>query len=272
MQMLCALLIFRTPRLDRPLTSISPWLDQTTARVDEVFALLAGQQHRRFIKTHCPFDGLPDDDRVTYLCVGRDPRDVGLSMENHRSNMDVGAMLRARERAVGNDDVDELIPPAWDKPSDDARTRFRAWVDDDTPVDRSTSTLRTTLHHVGTFWTERHRRKIALFHYSDLQRDLVGEMERLAAVLEIAISSDDEIRELAPHATFRAMKQRAGELAPCVDIELWRDNASFFHRGESGQWRDLLDECDLAHYEARVQELATPDLAWWMHHGNGADG
>ena len=36
MQMLCALLVFQSPHLDRPLTEISPWLDQWTAPIDAV--------------------------------------------------------------------------------------------------------------------------------------------------------------------------------------------------------------------------------------------
>jgi hypothetical protein len=66
MQRICALLVFRTPDLDRPLTSISPWLDMLLSSRADVFAALAEQKHRRFIKTHTPFDGLPFDERVTY--------------------------------------------------------------------------------------------------------------------------------------------------------------------------------------------------------------
>jgi hypothetical protein len=64
----------------------------TRART-EVFADLAAQTHRRFIKTHTPLDGIPNDPTVTYICVGRDPRDVALSMDHHIDNMDVGAFL-----------------------------------------------------------------------------------------------------------------------------------------------------------------------------------
>lgn len=266
-QMMCALLIFQTPDFDCPLTQISPWLDQTTGKLDEVFANLAAQEHRRFIKTHCPFDGLPRDDRVTFLCVGRDPRDVCVSMNNHWKNIDLDAVLRAREIAVGNHDLDELMPRTQlVNISDDLRAQFLSWVDNDTPPSQTGSTLRSTLHHVDTFWAQRHRDNVALFHFSDYEQDLVGEMERLAAVLEIAVSPQ-RVRELAPAATFAEMKHRAGELAPNVDIAIWRDSVRFFQRGESGQWRDLLDASDLRHYEARVRELATPDLADWMHHG-----
>src|SRR5947209_5478250 len=70
MQMLCALLIFQKPVLDTPLAELSPWLDMLTLPRDEVVALLDAQRHRRFIKTHTPLDGLPVDERVTYVCVG----------------------------------------------------------------------------------------------------------------------------------------------------------------------------------------------------------
>ena len=61
----------------------------------EVFADLAAQTHRRFIKTHTPLDGIPNDPTVTYICVGRHPRDVALSMDHHIDNTDSRAFLEA---------------------------------------------------------------------------------------------------------------------------------------------------------------------------------
>jgi aryl sulfotransferase len=266
-QMLCALLIFQDPHFDRPLTEISPWLDQQTGTLDRVLAILEAQQHRRFIKTHTPFDGLPLDPRVTYLCVGRDPRDVYLSMDHHWGNMDMPAVLRARELAVGNGDLDELLPRTSmvNRPAD-ALVRFRAWVDNDLPLEQVSSSLRTVIHHVDTFWTERERDNVALFHYSDLEADLVGEMQRLARVLDIDISVE-RIRDLARAAAFDEMKERADELAPNVDIAIWRDSHDFFHQGRSGQWCELLGDEELARYDARVREFADPELAQWLHHG-----
>ena len=81
--MICALLVFQTTTFDEPLDLISPWLDMLTRERDDVVADLDAQTHRRFIKTHTPFDGLPYDQRVTYIGVGRDPRDVALSWDNH---------------------------------------------------------------------------------------------------------------------------------------------------------------------------------------------
>ena len=45
----------------------------------------------------------------------------------------------------------------------------------------------------------------------------------------------------------------------------WIDPAAFFSRGTSGQWRDLLDDADLARYAARVGALASDDLVEWVH-------
>jgi hypothetical protein len=264
MQMLCALLVFQDAEFDRPLTEISPWLDQQTAAVDSVFALLDAQRHRRFIKTHTPLDGLPFDDRVTYVCVGRDPRDVAMSMGHHWDNMDLEAVLRARATAVGDDDVSGLLAssPVLARP-DDARERLLRWIDDDRSVTTTSSSLPVVVHHAATFWSERARHNVALFHYSDLERDLPTEMARLADALDIEITRD-RVEELVGAARFDAMKRRATELAPNSDIGIFRDLDGFFHAGRSGQWRAVLESEDLAHYDARLRALASPDLAAWL--------
>ena len=108
-QMICALLILQEPELPLPLNRLSPWIDMVTRARTEVFADLQAQRHRRFIKTHTPLDGIPNDPAVTYICVGRDPRDVALSIDHHIDNMDIGAFLKAREQAASIDGI-ELGP------------------------------------------------------------------------------------------------------------------------------------------------------------------
>ncbi len=63
-QMICALLIFQAPELPAPLAQLSPWLDHLIVPREEVYAQLAAQEHRRFIKTHTPLDGIPLDPRA----------------------------------------------------------------------------------------------------------------------------------------------------------------------------------------------------------------
>jgi hypothetical protein len=85
-QMICALLVFRTTQLPRPLAEISPWLDLRVAPIANVLASYAAQSHRRIIKTHTALDGLPYFDNVTYLYCARDPREIFISMWNHGKN------------------------------------------------------------------------------------------------------------------------------------------------------------------------------------------
>jgi hypothetical protein len=82
-QMICALLIFQTPDLPDPLWHLSPWLDNLAMPRDFVYARLAGQAHRRFIKTHTPLDGIPFDPQTTYIVTGRHPLDMFVSLCRH---------------------------------------------------------------------------------------------------------------------------------------------------------------------------------------------
>lgn len=266
MQMICALLVFQTTTFEKPLDLISPWLDMLTRERDDVVADLDAQTHRRFIKTHTPFDGLPFDPRVTYIAVGRDPRDVALSWENHLDNTDFDNLIVARDNAVGLDDLDELFPDGIPERPDAQIDRFWQWVDDPTdPTSaRGTASLAATVHHLATYWAVRDRPNVVLFHYDDLKTDLADQMRRLAA--HLAITVPEELwPELVDAATFERMRDGADRIAPDTTHAIWQDNRQFFHRGVSGQWRELLDDDGLRRYQARVAELADPDLARWLH-------
>ena len=152
-----------------PLDSLSPWIDMMTRARTEVFADLAAQTHRRFIKTHTPLDGIPNDPTVTYICVGRDPRDVALSMDHHIDNTDVGAFLEARERAAAIDGIELGAVHRQPPRPDGERDRFWQWVDDETPSTQIGSSLRRTAEHLQTFWDAADDLDVVVLHYDDLQ-------------------------------------------------------------------------------------------------------
>lgn len=262
-QMICALLILQEPALPLPLDTLSPWLDMVTRARSEVFAELAAQSHRRFIKTHTPLDGLPNDPTVTYICVGRDPRDVALSMDRHIDNTNVSAFLEARARAAAIDGIDlEPLPPPPERP-DGTRDRFWQWVDDETPSIQIGSSLRRTVEHLQTFREADAELDVVHLHYDDLKADLDGQMRRLAVHLGIDIDEERWLR-LVEAATFGSMRTRA-DMTVAAGAEHWIDPAAFFHLGESGQWAELLDGAGLARYATRVRELASDDLIEWVH-------
>jgi hypothetical protein len=264
MQMLCALLIFDTVDLPAPLSELSPWLDMLTIPLDEVKASLEAQEHRRFIKTHTPLDGVPFDERVSYVCVGRDPRDVSISWDHHMANMDLQTFVDVRVGAVGADDVAELGPPPMPRP-DDPVERFWQWADSE-DVESVGGSLRGLLDHLGGFWARRELPNVHLFHYSDLKADLPGQMKRLADAVGIEVS-EARVAELAKAATFDQMRARADDLVPNRRAGFWKSNTDFFHQGSSGQWADRVDADGIARYWDRVAECAAPDLAAWAHGG-----
>jgi aryl sulfotransferase len=261
-QMICALLIFQAPELPRSLDLLSPWLEMRLRRRRDVFDLYEAQTHRRFIKSHTPLDGLPADERVTYICVGRDPRDVALSWNAHMNNLDFDAMFMALGTAIEPDDYFEAprVPPTFT----DERDAIRYWVDDPTPPEESAMSLAGLVHHLAGFWAVRDRDDVVLLHYDDLQTDLEGEMRRLADRLGIAVL-EERWPALVKAASFDEMRRRADRSAPDTANRIWKSTADFFHRGTSGQWEDLFDADLAAHYEARVRELAAPDLVAWLH-------
>ena len=160
----CALLILQDAELSVPLADLSPWLDMLTRSRKQIVALLDAQQHRRFIKTHMPLSGLPIRDGVTFICVARDPRDVALSMDDHLFTLDWEAFHRLRVAAALHDGLPEPemapVPPLDEQTG---RERVWRWVDDDTPPEKTASSLLRTLRHIESICRaddgrKRHRR------------------------------------------------------------------------------------------------------------------
>ena len=266
-QMLCALLIFDGPIFPQPLEKLSPWLDMLNRPLEEVKALYAAQTHRRFIKTHTPLDGLPLRPDVTYVVVGRDPRDVAISMEHHMRNMDFESFMERRAKAVGTADLAELPPRR--APSEDPAERFRTFVNE--TVLSGTANLSIVLHHLGVAWQRRGDPNVALLHYADLRADLPGELRRLAAAVGIGLSAA-RAAELASEASIERMRERAADVVPGASLGQWRSVEGFLRAGSSGEWRSRVSEADLDAYHRRVAELAPPDLAAWVHAGRRASG
>jgi hypothetical protein len=262
--MICALLIFQTTTFEQPLGVISPWIDMLTRNIDDIVADLDAQQHRRFIKSHTPLDGLPDAPGVTYIGVGRDPRDVCLSWDNHASNNDAVAMFTARFHAVGLDDIADRLAEGPPERPERQIDRFWEWFEVDRPPEEASHDLGGMILHLSQMWARRDEPNVIMLRYEDLEADLEGEMRRLAARLDIEV---DESRwsEFVVAASFANMRANADTIAPESSQKLWHDNQQFFNTGHSGGWRDLLDSDDVARYARRVRSLADPDLVEWLH-------
>lgn len=264
-QMICALLIHQTPDLPQPLAELSRWLDMRTNSLDGVITHFDAQPYRRVIKTHTPLDALPYFENVRYVFCGREPRDVFMSSQNHLSNMDFetfGALLQKQG-------ADMETPPEL---PDDINERFKLWMtvgvydweEDGLP-------FWSHFRHADTYWKFSHLPNIHFLHYTDLKRDLDGQMRQLANLLEIEIS-EEKWPALVNAATFDSMKENADATAPDADKGVWINNGQFFHRGENEQWRGVLSDESLALYDNLTRERYDSDLIDWLEQGSLAVG
>lgn len=254
MQMICALLVFQTPTLPAPLPELSPWLDWLLTPCHEVYAQLAAQPHRRFIKTHTPLDGIPLDPRATYIVVARHPLDMAVSLYHQGDNIDRAQM----RRLIGQPEPTRPPPP---RPP--LREWLNSWVDRSADPQEDLDSLDGVLWHLSDAWSRRLDPNVVLVHYEDLAADLEGEMRRLAGRLAIPVP-ELVWPDLVDAAGFEHMRARAEQMAPDPSGVL-KNRTAFFRRGTSGAGRELVTEDGLARYRERTERLGTPDLLGWLH-------
>src|SRR6266481_6084379 len=184
MQTLVANIIFSGRPLPSGLDDLSPWVDSRIFPLENVLTGLANQTHRRVLKTHLPLDGLPYDPRVKYIYVGRDARDVFMSMWNHYRNYSDQAYL-ITNTILGR--VGDEFPRC----PDDIHLFWQDWITKSWfEWESSGYPFWSHLHHVQSWWDFRHLPNIKFVHYKELLADLEGEARRIAAYLNIDVPAD----------------------------------------------------------------------------------
>ncbi len=261
MQMICALLVFQRTEFHLPLAEISPWMELKAAPASEIHAVFAAQDHRRIIKSHTALDGLPWFPQATYIFVGRDPRDIFMSMLNHRqnSNPDADAIFKREIRESG--DEPEPLP-------EDPNEFFRMWLSAGSfPWESDGAPYWSVFRHGASFCAHRDEPNIVMVHFSDLKADVEGGMRRIAAALGIEVA-EEKWPELVAAAGFENMKKNADRTAPDTNFRMWKDNARFFNKGTSGQWQGVLSAESLALLD-EVTAKYPADYIEWLFSGSG---
>lgn len=241
-------------------SQFSPWLDRRLTPLDEMISQLEAQNHRRCIKSHLPLDGLPYFPQVKYVAVGRDIRDVFMSMWNHYSNF-TPEFYEKVNNLPGH--VGEPLSPA----PEDIRDFWEGWINRGKFAWESQGyPFQSSLHHLQTWWNYRHLPNILLVHYNDLLTDLACEIRRVADYLNIAVT-EEMLASIAEAVTFANMKTNAEQLVGSMTGNFIGGSQTFIHKGTNGRWRDVLTDDDLKLYQAAVARETTPDCAHWLEHG-----
>jgi aryl sulfotransferase len=235
----------------------SPWLDARFRPLEEVLSVLADQQHRRFIKSHLAADGLPNYPQVKYIVVGRDPRDVFMSLWNHYTGHkpDFFDFINGLPDRVG-----DPFPP----PLADIHELWRDWITRGWfEWEHEGYPYWGNMHHIQSWWNVCARGNILLVHFADLLAQTDSEIRRIADFLMIP-ASDEQISQVAQATTLTAMRTRAEENNPGMG-KIWQDGArTFFYKGTNGRWRDVLTPDELTLYEATAAKVLTPDCRAWL--------
>ncbi len=256
-------LIFSGQELPGPIGEISPWLDHRFFPLEVVLTALERQTHRRFIKTHLPLDGLPFHRSLKYLYVGRDPRDVFMSLWNFYRNF-TPQVINAHNSIPGR--VGDEVPRC----PDDIHELWHGWMTRGWfEWETEGYPFWSVLHHAQSWWDYRHLPNILLVHYADLLADLEGGIRRIARFLEIEPPAD-AWPAIVRNCTFSEMKARGDDLIPAMNEVLKGGPNTFFHKGTNGRWREVLSADELKLYDsAALRELA-PECRRWLEHGGEA--
>ena len=222
--------------------------------------LAESQTHRRFFKSHVPYDSLPVYEGVKIIHVARDGRDAAMSFYNHKLHYTDDIIDRMTQIAL----ADPKFGTPTERTEPDPARHFHEWVLGE--ADQMGDPACGFWHMEHSYWAARSERDVLLVHYADLKADLEREMRRIAEFLGIRI---DEVLwpDLIHAATFESMKSKAAELMPTA-ADIWQGGGdTFLHKGVNGRWRDVYEAADLALYDAKVRVAFPGDLARWIEFG-----
>ena len=243
---------------------VTPWPDARFMPIPKegLGAMIDNLPGRRFIKSHLPLDGLPYYEEVKYVIVGRDARDVFMSLFNHyHSYTDLAIEMMNAPGIVG-----EPLPRC----PDDPRALWKDWIS------RGWFEWETegypywaNLGHTQSYWEFRHLPNFYFMHYNDMLADLESSVRSLCGFLGES-PDEDQIAGIVKETTFANVK--AAAIRDDAENENSRaifssGSTGFFFKGTNGRWRDVLTDEDLALYEAAKQRVLSDDCARWLEEG-----
>ena len=241
------------PDPELAVAELSPWLDLRVPPKAVKLPVVEAQSRRRFLKTHLPVDALVFSPQAKYIYIGRDARDVVWSFYNHHAN--------ANEiwYSALNDTPGRVGPPI-ERPPADIRQYWREWLDGDGYPWWS------FWENVRTWWQIRRLPNVLFVHFSNLKRDMPGQMRRIAAFLDIPIE-EQGWPTIVEYCSFDWMKRNATKSVP-LGGAFWDAGADvFINKGVNGRWSDCLTAEECADYEARAVRELGPECARWLATG-----
>ncbi len=223
--------------------SVSPWIESRLHGPSP--SVVEALPSPRFLKTHLHPKALPWHTHWKYIYIGRDGRDVGLSLYNHIRVMAEEAL------AMGEQATHHAIPVEfavfWDQWVETGKPRWDFW------------------ENVAGWWQVRHHPNVLLLHYADLVNHKPQTVERIAHFL--GCQWNEEIcQQVCEQSSLDYMRQLelAGKLG---SPDKHKKKTGLVNRGGNGRWKDRLTQRQLARYQDIVAQRLEPECAEWLHKG-----
>lgn len=187
----------------------------------------------RFIKSHMPFDLLPNvlDSGCKVVYVARNPKDVAVSWYNFQKNLKHVKFQGTFEDFCEYFMKDLVIyNPYWT--------------------------------HLKEAWAERHRPNLLYIFYEDLQNDLPGMIKKIAKFLNKSYT-DEEIAKLAEHVRFDNFVKNPMVNSPVPNNSDALPPTMFIRKGKVGGWKEIFTPELEAKFDAWIEEnLKDTDLVF----------
>jgi len=159
----------------------SPWVDMNAVPPPPVKAKwINSLPDRRVLKSHLPLDALPWNTKTRYIYIGRDGRDVIMSLFNHHNSL-----TDALRGMLNVGPVLEFAP------------FFDAFL--------TGSIYWDWFSHIVSYWKYRHLSNLLLVHYNDLKADSRSEIRRIAKFCNIVLD-EKQLDNVVEHSSFEWMR------------------------------------------------------------------
>lgn len=227
-----------------PIAEISPFIELRHRPENEVKELLEKQKHRRFMKTHLPFNALPycRDESVKYIYVVRNFLDIFMSAYDKYAfnakdeffnglNNVLGIKSKIIKPTSINQFFNYMVENDWGFPGWSFFDNVKNWLEN----------------------KDKDKDNFMIVHYDDLLNQRKNKIKEISQFLNVDLEKKI-INEIYNITSFEYMKTHGQNTTP--DKILWKDPNKFYNKGVNGRWKDVLSPSQIKLYkQASINRL-----------------
>ncbi|MDA0823433.1 MAG: sulfotransferase domain-containing protein [Proteobacteria bacterium] len=262
MMTIVANLLYDNGNFPAPVDVMAPWLDLRFHPVEQMIQTLEAQADRRFLKSHLPLSAMPYFEECRYIVVGRDTRDVFMSLVNHHNGYSDGMYAMTAQ-------FDEVVGGPFPRDLGDIHEMWRLWMTTSSFANESDGyPYWSHLTHCQSWWDFKYLPNVHLVHFNDLLADPADEIKRIADFLSIVVDAK-KVADVVDRVSFNRMQKDFDDIMPIAPM-IWQNGAAtFMNKGTNGRWKEVLNDQDLVLYEDAIKKVLSEDAAKWLANGRG---